>query len=171
MPDAPWLKSIPFVLAVVWVSIFTHELAHKLVARFFGLKTVFKIWESGLTFSALLALFGWLLPMYGSTFIRQKDWAYNKHLKKMGLIYMVGPVVSLALASCFLALSHWADTEWLVPLGTIGFWANFALVLFNLIPISPFTSLDGRKIFLWNKIVWSLLVTGFTLLVGAKIFL
>jgi GNAT superfamily N-acetyltransferase len=75
--DAPLLDSIPFVLGVVGVSIFAHELSHKLVARSLGFKTVFKIWESGLTFSAVFALLGTLLPFYGSTFIREKDWAYN----------------------------------------------------------------------------------------------
>ena len=167
----PLLDFIPFVLGVVGVSILTHELAHKLVARSFSLKTIFKVWESGLTFSALLALLGALLPFYGSTFIRQKDWAYNKDVKKMGLIYMIGPVVSLVLAFCFLGLAHWTNTEWLVALGTVGLRANFVLVLVNLIPIFPFTCFDGRKIFLWNKLVWSLLVIGFMLLVGAKIFL
>jgi Zn-dependent protease len=166
---AHWLNSIPFVLGVVGVGIFAHELSHKLVARSLGFKTVFKVWESGLTFSAFLALLGALLPFYGSTFIRQKDWAYNKNVKKMGLIYLAGPVVSLVLAFCFLGLAHWANTEWLVALGTVGYRANFALVLFNLIPIFPFTPFDGRKIFLWSKIVWSLLVIGFALLVGATI--
>ncbi|MFW0860460.1 MAG: GNAT family N-acetyltransferase [Dehalococcoidia bacterium] len=169
--DAPWLNSIPFVLGVVGVSIFTHELSHKLVGHSLGFKTIFKVWESGLPFSAFWALLGGLLPFYGSTFIRQKDWAYNKDVKKMGLIYMAGPVVSLVLASCFLALAHWANTEWLVALGTVGFRANFVLVLFNLIPIFPFACFDGRRIFLWNKIVWSLLVIWFALLLGAIIFL
>ncbi len=169
--DALWLNSVPFVLGVVGVSVFTHELSHKLVANSFGLKTIFKVWESGLVFSAFLALLGALLPFYGSTFIKQKDWAYNKDVRRMGLIYMVGPIVSLVLASFFLALAHWANTEWLVALGTVGFRANFVIALFNLIPIFPFACFDGRKIFLWNKIVWSLLVIVFILLVGVKIFL
>ena len=169
--DAPWLNSILFVLGVVGVSVFTHELAHKLVARSFGLKTIFKVWESGLTFSVLLALLGALVPFYGSTFIRQKDWPYSKNLREIGLIYTAGPVVSLILASCFLGLAHWTNTEWLVALGTVGLRANFVLVLSNLIPIFPFTPFDGRKIFLWNKTVWSLLVIWFALLLGAIIFL
>lgn len=169
---APLHDSIPFVLGVTAMSMFAHELAHKLVARSFGLKTIFKVWESGLVFSALLHSIWALYPSYGSTFIRQKDWPYSKNLREIGLIYTAGPVVSLILASCFLGLAHWANTEWLVALGTVGFWANFLLlVLFNLLPIFPFDIFDGRKIFLWNKTVWSLLVIWFALLLGAIIFL
>jgi len=167
----PLLDTIPFVLGVVGVSIFAHELSHKLVANFFGLKTVFKVWESGLVFSVLLALLGGLYPSYGSTFIKQMDWPYNKKIKEMGLIYSVGPVISLILASCFLGLTYWTSTEWLVDLGIVGFRVNFILALFNLIPIFPFSIFDGRKIFLWNKTVWSLLVIWFVSLLCANIFL
>ncbi|HBR09878.1 GNAT family N-acetyltransferase [Candidatus Bipolaricaulota bacterium] len=181
--DAPWLNYAPFVLGVAGVTIFAHELSHKLIARFLGLKTIFKVWESGLVISALLALLGVLIPFYGSTFIRQKDWSYNKDVKKMGLIYMAGPAVSLILASCFLALAYWANTEvgaiqrlcaayGRSPLlGTVGFWANSAMVFFNLIPLFPFTPFDGKRIFLWNKTLWSLLVIWLILLLGVKTFL
>jgi len=171
LPEAHWLNSALFALGVAGVSIFAHELSHKLVARFFGLKTVFKIWESGLVFSAVLALLGVLVPFYGSTFIRQKDWPYNKDIKTMGLIYATGPTVNMILAFCSLALVYWANTEWLAALGAVGVGANSALVFFNLIPIFPFASFDGRKIFLWNKMVWSLLVIGFALLVAATTLL
>jgi Zn-dependent protease len=171
--DDPLLSSIPFVLGVVGVSVFAHELSHKLVAHSLGLKTVFKVWESGLVFSFLLALLGiGGYPSYGSTFIKQTDWPYNKKIKEMGLIYSIGPVISLLLASCFLALFYLANIGWPVTLGIVGFWVNFALALFNLIPIFPFTPFDGRKIFLWNKIAWLLLVIWFTLLImGAIVFL
>jgi Zn-dependent protease/GNAT superfamily N-acetyltransferase len=159
--DAPLLDSIPFVLGVVGVSILAHELSHKLVARSLGFKTVFKVWESGILFIALL---GTLIPFYGSTFIKEKDWAYKKDIKKMGLIYLAGPVVSLVLASGFLAPYHWGSTEWLVALGTVGLRTNVVLAAFNLLPIRPW---DGRRIFLWHKLVWSLLVIWFALLMVA----
>jgi len=160
--DAPVLTSIPFVLGVVGTSMFVHELAHKLIARLFGLKTVFKANELGLVFSAPFSLLvGVFYPTYGSTYIKQKDWPYNKNLREMGVIYTAGPVVSLVLAFCFLGLTHWADREWLEALGTVGFWTNFSLGFFNLLPIPM---LDGNKIFLGNKTIGVLLVTGFILL-------
>ena len=168
--DDPLVASIPLVLGVVGVSILAHELSHKLIARSFGFKTVFKVWESGLVFSFFLILLGVLIPFYGSTFIKQKDWPYYKKIKEMGLIYSVGPVISLVLASCFLGLTYGTSTEWLVDLGIVGFWVNSVLALFNLILVYPLTPFDGRKIFLWNKIVWSLLVIWVTLLLGVKTF-
>ena len=159
---APVISSIPLVLGVVSFSMLLHELAHKSIARFFGFKTVFKANELGLVFGTLFSLLvGVFFPTYGSTYIKQKDWPYRKDIRKMGLIYTAGPVVSLVLAYCFLGLTHWADREWLETLGTIGFWTNFSLGLFNLLPIPM---LDGIKIFLWNKTIGVLLIMGFVAL-------
>ncbi|MCD5425554.1 MAG: GNAT family N-acetyltransferase [Methanosarcinaceae archaeon] len=167
----PLFNYIPFILSVVGVSILAHELSHKFIAHILGLKTVFKIWESGLVLSVLLALFGITVPFYGSSFIKQKDWSYNKNIKKMGLIYSIGPIISLILASLFLGLTHWSNISWIVTLGTIGFHVNFIIVLFNLIPTFPFNMFDGKKIFLWNKIGWILLVMWFILLFAIVKFL
>ncbi|MCD5412657.1 MAG: M50 family metallopeptidase, partial [Dehalococcoidia bacterium] len=125
-------------------------------------KTVFKANELGLLFSAPFSLLvGVHYPTYGSTYIKQKDWPYNKNLREMGLIYVAGPVVSLVLAFCFLGLTHWGDRGWLEALGTVGLWTNFSIGGFNLIPIPM---LDGNKIFLGNKTIGVLLVIGFILL-------
>ena len=45
------------------------------------------------------------------------------------------------------------------------------VVFFNLIPIFPFTPFNGRRIFLWNKTLWTLLVIWLILLLGVKTFL
>lgn len=165
---AAFFISVPVVIGVTGVSILAHEISHKLVASFFGLKTVFKIWESGMIFSALLALLGvTFYPSYGSTFISQKDWPYDRHMQKMGLIYAAGPAVSLLVALVFLGLAYKGEQtglEWLLAIGHTGLIFNCILVLFNLIPIFPFTIFDGNKIFQWNKPVWAMLVTSFILL-------
>jgi GNAT superfamily N-acetyltransferase/Zn-dependent protease len=166
--DAPLLTSIPFVLGVVGTSIFLHELVHKLIARFFELKAVFKANELGLVFTALFSsLIGAFWPSYGSTYIKQRDWSYNKNLREMGLIYAAGPAVSLALAFCFLGLIQWANRWWLEALGTSGFWINFSLGSFNLLPAPMF---DGNRIFLGSKTIGALLVVGFVLLWVLKRF-
>ncbi|HSV30438.1 MAG TPA: GNAT family N-acetyltransferase [Atribacteraceae bacterium] len=168
----PSPEAIPLILGVAGTSILAHELSHKLAAGFFRLKTVFKVWESGLALGALLSFLGvgFFQYFYGSTFIQQRDWPYNKRISLMGLIYSVGPVISLALASCFLGLTHWANTEWLATVGIFGARINVNLALFNLLPIFPFDGFDGRKIFLWNKLVWSMLVVWLVLLLGVVRF-
>lgn len=159
---APVITSIPLVLGVVSFSMLLHELAHKLIARFFGLKTVFKANELGLVISAPFSLLvGAFFPTYGSTFIKQTDWSYNKDPGKMGLIYAAGPVISLVLAFSFFGLTHLLDGEWMESLATTGFWINFSLGFFNLFPIPM---LDGSKIFHGNKPIWVILVIGYLLL-------
>jgi len=156
---------IPMIAGVTGVSILAHELSHQLVAARFGLKTVFSVWESGLVFSALLALLGVtpFYPSYGSTFIAQKDWPYHQQPRKLGPVHAVGPLVSSMLALAFLGLflrGEQSGIAWLQAMGRGGFIVNYTLVLFNLIPVFPFGSFDGQGIFRWSLPVWALLVAG-----------
>ncbi|HSW36196.1 MAG TPA: GNAT family N-acetyltransferase [Candidatus Limnocylindrales bacterium] len=166
------LIAIPYLFAVVGISIFLHELSHKLAANRLGLKTVFKAWESGLLFGSLLILLGggrMFYPAYGSTFIAKKDWAYHKDLAQTGLIYVTGPLASLLLASIFLVLELASNNGLLMMISEIGFLANYFIAAVNLIPVYPFAIFDGRKIFLWNKAVWLLLVAWTVILISAKL--
>jgi len=154
---------IPLILAVTGVSLFTHELAHKFTASFFGLKTIFRVWESGLLFSSLLALFGAFFPAYGSTYIKQVDWRYDAKRNETGWIFMAGPTFSLALAISLWVVMTFANNELLVATGRVGYFTNLIFVILNLLPIQAAggpAAWDGRKIFTWNKTVWSLLTIG-----------
>jgi Zn-dependent protease/GNAT superfamily N-acetyltransferase len=161
--------SAAVVAGVTGLSIWAHELSHRLVAGWFGLKTVFRVWESGLLFSALLALLGVtpFYPSYGSTFIAQEDWPYPRHPRKLGPVHAAGPLVSLLLALAFLGLFRRGEqlgVAWFQAAGGAGALLNYLLVLFNLIPVFPFGSFDGQKILRWSRPVWALLVAGFLLL-------
>lgn len=161
--------NIPLTLGVAALSLFTHELAHKIVASRFGLKTTFKAWDSGILFSSLLAaILGALYPAYGSTYIKQVDWRYDPKQKGTGVIYAAGPIVSLILAAVFWASLPYLGNE-LLLIGKMGYVTNYVLVIFNLIPIQAAGGFawDGRKIFSWNKTVWTLLVIAIGLLILA----
>lgn len=157
------LVMIPLILTVAGLSLFTHEIAHKLIASLFGLKTIFRVWESGLVFSSLLALVGGFFPAYGSTYIKQVDWQYHAKRKETGRIFVAGPVVSLALAISFWVVMSLASNELLLATARVGYITNLFFVILNLLPIQAgggLSAWDGRKIFNWNKIVWSLLAIG-----------
>lgn len=151
---------IPVIIATTGLSLFTHELSHKFVASLFSLKTVFRVWESGLLFSFVLALFGGFFPAYGSTYIDQVDWRYHARQKANGLFFLAGPVASMALAVSFWVVMFVASHELLVAAARIGYLTNLVFVILNLLPIEAAAgpaAWDGRKIYTWNKIVWSIL--------------
>jgi len=165
---------IPVALGVAGLSLFTHELAHKLAATRFGLKTTFKAWDSGILFSLLLAaVLGALYPSYGSTYIKQVDWRYDPKRKEIGLIYVAGPIVSFILATFFWASLPYFNNELLLRIREMGYVTNLVFVMFNLIPIQAAGGFawDGRKIYTWNKTVWTFMVIALALLTLSDILL
>jgi TRAP-type C4-dicarboxylate transport system permease small subunit len=94
-----------FLVVVAAVSIVAHEAAHVLVSKCYRVETVFKAWDSGLLFGLFLSAFGIVLPAYGSTYIKQRDWRYEAGSRRMGIIYAVGPIASLLLGTLFLSQS------------------------------------------------------------------
>jgi len=163
---------IPLILGVTGLSLFLHEFAHRLAASFFGLKTVFRVWESGLLFSSALALFGAFLPAYGSTYVNQVDWQYDGKRKENGLFFMAGPVVSLILAISFWIVMLFATSELLLATARVGYITNLVFTILNLLPLRAAggpAAWDGLKIFTWNKIVWSLLTIGVISLIAIDV--
>jgi len=146
------------LFAVVTISLLAHELSQKLAARWLGLETTFKAWGSGLLLSWLLALIGGFFPAYGSTYVKQLDWWYNPKKDKIGLIFAIGPLVSLTLAFVFWTLQYLTTNNLLVTAG-VGYTTNVIIVIFNLIPIQAAGGFvwDGKKILMWNRAVWLIL--------------
>ncbi len=154
------LMLIPMVFTVVAVSLLAHELSQKLAASRLGLETTFKAWGSGILFSWLLALIGSIFPAYGSTYVKQLDWWYDPEKDKTGIIFAIGPFVSLTLGFAFWAIpTITAETLLAVP-ATVGYITNLLIVILNLIPIQAAGGFvwDGKKILRWNKAVWTTLV-------------
>jgi Zn-dependent protease/N-acetylglutamate synthase-like GNAT family acetyltransferase len=153
------LTLVPALFAVVMISLLAHELSQKLAAHRLGHETTFKAWGCGLLFSWLLALVGGFFPAYGSTYVKQLDWWYDPKKDRTGVIFAIGPLVSLTLAFVFWALQYLANNNLLVAAG-VGYKTNLLIVIFNLIPIQAAGGFvwDGKKILKWNKTIWTTLV-------------
>jgi len=142
----------------VGLGFLIHELAHRFVARKYGLMAEFRASIPMLLFAVLLSFTGFVFAAPGAVLIMGRTTK-----RQNGIISLSGPLSNLVMAIIFLIIS-------VVVIGTLGITSTFVakllmygfmintwLALFNLIPISL---LDGRKIFRWNKVVWGL-TTGF----------
>jgi Zn-dependent protease len=141
-------------LVTVGSGFILHEMAHKLVAIYYGARAAFRMWTKGLLFMLVTSAFGVLFAAPGAVYI------YSNRISRRqnGIISIVGPMVNLVLVGFFMALAV------LVPVvmhlsfipGALNVWAfgaklNLILALFNMIPAFP---LDGSKVFGWSKAVW-----------------
>jgi len=145
-------------------SFFIHEIAHKIVAQESGLWAEFRLTLTG----AFLTLFSIFSPLFfkiispGAVMI-----AGIADIKSVGKISLAGPTTNIILSAVFFA------TAFFVPqYSTICMWGAFFngwIAFFNLI---PFGMLDGFKVFLWNKLLWSLVLTiSLILMIGSSQFI
>ena len=140
-------------LVIFVISMFTaglgfllHELAHKFVAQHYGCAAEFRAWDQLLYLAVGLAVFiGFIFAAPGAVMI---SGMITK--KENGIISAAGPATNYVLAMIFFVLLYLLP-QWKNVLAT-GFSINIWLGMFNLIPFGP---LDGKKVFYWNKIVWS----------------
>ena len=135
------------------VSLFTagfgfllHELSHKFMAQHYGCAAEFRAWDQLLYLAVALAVFiGFIFAAPGAVMI-----SGMVTRKENGVISAAGPATNYLLAMIFLGLSFLLPA-WTNVFAT-GFSINIWLGVFNLIPFGP---LDGKKVFYWNKLVWS----------------
>ncbi|MDM7275972.1 MAG: metalloprotease [Thermoprotei archaeon] len=150
------LKSLSpsFLLSPLFIGILTgftaHELAHRGVARAYGMSASFVAFVPGLVITFLSGFLPvkFLAPGYVKTL------AFYRYNVK-GILYSVaaGPLTNIVIASIAIALGH-IYPGWSIFLGGIA-WVNGWLAFFNLLPIPP---LDGSKIFALNKPLWAALI-------------
>ncbi|MBI5226955.1 site-2 protease family protein [Candidatus Micrarchaeota archaeon] len=141
-------------LVTVGSGFILHEMAHKLVAIYYGASARFIMWTKGLLLMLITSVFGVLFAAPGAVYI------YSNKITKAenGIISIVGPLTNLLLVGFFIALSKVFPVVFHLsfigePLNVWAFGAkiNLILALFNMIPAFP---LDGSKVFAWNKMVW-----------------
>ena len=141
--NAYWQFLIMFVSAFL-----VHELAHKLLAQFYGSWAEFRANSYGLIVTAISAVpiipFKFIAP--GAVMIDLSD------RSKFGRVAFIGPLTNLVMGVMFLIL-HYLSVHYVI----IGAIFNSWIAIFNLL---PFGNLDGQKIFSWNKIIWVLMMMG-----------
>ena len=154
-----------------------HEMAHKLVAIYYGAAAKFRMWTQGIIFMLFASLIGVLFAAPGAVYIFSREITKRQN----AMISLAGPALNVGLVFFFVALELVAPVNqyysFLARLGTIfnGFgmvngmfsvWhfgasINLVLALFNMIPAFP---LDGSKVYAWNRFSWVAATAGLLLL-------
>lgn len=134
----------------VGLGFLLHELGHKIVAQHYKCWAEFRADNQMLALAVIMSFFGFIFAAPGAVMI-----AGNINARKNGLISAAGPLVNLALALIFLLLILVSPVAGLFGIFYYSFVINSWLGLFNMLPFGNF---DGAKIFLWNKIVYGVMV-------------
>lgn len=130
--------------ALLTLSFFIHEIAHKIVAQRRGLWAEFRLttWGALITIVTLFLPFKLISP--GAVMI-----AGPSRLEEIGKISIAGPITNIVLSTIFLGLTFIPNEfYWIFAIGAF---LNAYIAVFNLI---PFGILDGFKIYTWSKRVW-----------------
>jgi Zn-dependent protease len=137
------------ILAIVFALTFLlHELAHKLTAQHFGLWAEFRL----TLFGALITAFSIFLPLFkiispGAVMI-----AGSIDRETAGKTAIAGPLINITLSTIILAFALYPLDQSIKTVVMLSAAWNAWIALVNLI---PFGLLDGVKVFMWNKTVWS----------------
>ncbi|MDO9096785.1 MAG: site-2 protease family protein [Candidatus Methanoperedens sp.] len=138
----------PLVISLftVGISFIVHEMSHKLAAQRYGSWAEFRMSPFMLFLMLFLVYeFGILFAAPGAVMI----YGGNVGRRESGRISLAGPLSNLLLGLAFFPLL--SETGILYEIGKYGVMVNIALALFNMIPFSVF---DGRKVWVWNKLVY-----------------
>ncbi len=135
-----------------------HELAHKVVAQNYGYWAEFRSFDNFFPITILLSFLGVIFAAPGAVFIHG-----NVTRTENGRISIAGPIVNVVFTIIFLQL-YLAHFPILETLGIYGAMINGWLAIFNMIPV---WNLDGAKVFIWNKVVYSITLAAAILLFAA----
>ncbi len=158
---ASYFFFMPIAFLGIVTAFFIHELAHKFVAQKYGLWSEFRMYPQGLLFSVIIAFFtGLVFAAPGAVMFRG-----NAKPSETGRIAAAGASSNIAIAVVTYVLYHFFFFNggfWATLIGFICL-VNLLLATFNLLPFGP---LDGKKVVLWNEIVWFVLFSVSVLLLS-----
>jgi len=131
----------------VGLGFLIHEMGHKFVAQKFGYPAEFRSFDTMLLAAILFSFTRFVFALPGAVFVGGLPTPDEN-----GRISVAGPGASILLSSIFLTLVGLFGQTSFGDLLSDGFRINAWWALFNLLPVA---NLDGRKIFRWNKFVYS----------------
>ena len=144
-----WTFLFSALAAVITLSFFTHELAHKFTAQRRGLWAEFRltVWGAVLTSISIFLPFKIISP--GAVMI-----SGPASMDEIGKISIAGPVTNIVLSTAFFGPTLFClpNSNFISSIFGIGAFFNAYIALFNLLPLGI---LDGFKVFHWNKVVWA----------------
>ena len=146
-----YLHSYSFlaVLIIVFTSFVLHELGHKLVATFLGCESRYEVSYPLLILSLIIAyITNWKIIFAAPGYVV----SYRSELTERdeGLISLAGPMMNVIVAWICLYLLYTTHYQsFLTHLGLF----NIFVAFFNML---PFSVLDGKKVYEWNRSVWIL---------------
>jgi len=138
------------------ISFLGHEIAHKFFARRNGLWAEFRTNMYGLLLTAVSSVFLVKFLAPGQMIIQGNG---NKYV--VGAIALVGPGFNLAIGVLLLVLSRFPG-HFLGSIFVQIAWFNAWMATINLI---PFGSMDGTKVFEWDRTRWMIALVGSVFLV------
>ena len=136
------------------------ELSMRITAKIIKLSTVYRPWEGWFIFNFALAfiLGGWL-PLPGAIYPDKDKWSYRDYNSKLGIVAFAGAFSLLSLLWL-----NWIVLQFNFLPHEVKVWLDITLiimktfVLFDVIFIfAPFNTFNGRRIWNWNRIMWSIL--------------
>lgn len=138
------------------ISFLGHEVSHKFLARRNGLWAEFHTTLYGLLLTAVSSVFLVKFLAPGQTVIHG-----NGNKEVLGGIAIVGPGFNIALGVLLLVVSRFSGHFFGSILVQIA-WFNAWMASVNLI---PFGSMDGTKVFAWDRMRWAIALAGSIILV------
>lgn len=154
-------------LPIVVILVFgIRSLTMKLIAKQLDCKLQYRIWETGLTLSAIIAVFfGGIFPSPGSYYPKSVRWSYRKKLSRLAIVSFFGAFSVLVLAWFLFAYEALAVAS-IAPaaindLFKTTFTLAYSLLIFEvLLPFFPFESYNGRRVWDQHRILWGILAVG-----------
>ena len=138
-------RHISWQFLAIFISAFLiHEFSHKFLAQYYGSWAEFRAQMYGLIVTAISAIpfmpFKFIAP--GAVMVGLSD------RNKFGRVALIGPLTNLVMGFAFLISTYiYPYHSYLYSGASFNAW----IAMFNLL---PFGTLDGQKIFEWNKIAW-----------------